>query len=72
MNVIKDTTLLNTSHIQSLIKDSVSGMVARPGSIVSIDRHYLVEKLESYLNNKIMCEKMRIEPQSIIKEDFIK
>lgn len=72
MNVINDTTLLNTSHIQSLIKDSVSGMVARPGSIVSIDRNYLVEKLESYLNNKIMCEKMRIEPQSIIKEDFIK
>jgi hypothetical protein len=72
MNVINDTTLLNTAHIQSLIKDSVGGMVAKPGSIVSINRHYLVDKLEAYLNNKIMCEKMRIDPQFIIREDFIK
>lgn len=71
MNVINDTSLLDTANIQCLIKDAVNGIVARPGSISTVDRNFIVEKLEGYLNNKIMCEKMRAEPQSIIREDFI-
>ena len=71
MNVINDPSLMNTSHIQCLIRDITSGMVATPGSISTINRNYLVNKLEGFLNNKIMCENMRSNPNVINKEDFI-
>jgi glycosyltransferase involved in cell wall biosynthesis len=72
MNVVNDPSIMDTSHIQCLIRDAVSGMVAKPGSITTINRNYLVDKLEGFLNNKIMCEKMRLDNNTIIKEDFIK
>lgn len=71
LNVINDPHLLRTSNIQSLIKDLSNGIVAKNGNMMSINRQYAVEILEAFLNNKIMCEKMRLEPKSIVKEDFI-
>lgn len=71
MNIINDSTLLDTANLQSLIRDTVSGMVAKPNAITTINRNYIVEKLDGFLNNKIMCEKMRTDPKTIIKEDFI-
>ena len=71
MKIINDPSLLNTATIQCLIRDTVSGMTAKPGYISTVDRQSIVERLEALLNNKIMCEKMRTNPQTIIKEDFI-
>lgn len=71
-NVINDPHLLQTSTIQSLIKDAAMGVVAKNGNISTVTRQNIVETLEAHLNNKIACEKMRSEPNSIVKEDFIK
>lgn len=71
-HIINDPSLINTASIQCLIRDTVSGIVATPGSLTMINRNYLVDKLDGYLNNKIMCEKMRTDSKTIIKEDFIK
>jgi glycosyltransferase involved in cell wall biosynthesis len=70
-NVINEPSLMNTAHIQVLIRDAVSGLVARNGSIMSLTKQNIVEALEGHLNNKIMCETMRIHPDSIKKEDFL-
>jgi len=69
--LINDPHLLNTANIQNLIKELASGLIAKNGSISSITRQYAVDILESLLNNKIMCEQMRQNPDSIKKEDFI-
>lgn len=69
--LINDPHLLNTANIQNLIKELASGLIAKNGSISSITRQYAVDILESLLNNKIMCEQMRQNSDSIKKEDFI-
>jgi hypothetical protein len=46
-------------------------MIATPNSTAIINRNYIIERLDGFLNNKIMCEKMRVSPTSIVKEDFI-
>lgn len=70
-NVIKSPELLKTAHIQTLIRDASSGVVAKNGTMSSLSYQQIVEILESHMHNKIMCEKMRTEPNSIIKDDFI-
>jgi hypothetical protein len=62
---------MNTANIQCLIRDTVSGMIATPNSTAIVNRNYIIERLDGFLNNKIMCEKMRVSPTSIVKEDFI-
>lgn len=71
LNVINDPHLLKTANMQTLIKELSNGLVAKNGSIISINRQYAVEILEGLLNNRIMCEQMRLNPNSINKEDFI-
>lgn len=70
-NIINDSNLINTAPIQMLIKESVSGIIATGGSLTSVNKDYLVHKLEAFLNNKIMCEQMRLNSNTIQKEDFI-
>lgn len=70
-NVINEPSLLRTANIQSLIRDFNSGIVTKNGSTSQIGKQQVVEILDSYLNNKIMCEKMRNNSNHIIKEDFL-
>lgn len=71
LKVINDPHLLKTSNIQTLIKDLTSGLVAKNGNTTSVNRQYAVDILEGLLNNKIMCDAMRADPNNIKKEDFI-
>lgn len=70
-NVLNEPSLINTAFIQNLIRDAQSGLVARNGAITSISLQNIVENLEGLLNNKINCENMRINSNTITKEDFI-
>lgn len=71
LKVINDPHLLKTANIQNLIKELTSGLIAKNGAITSVDRQYAINILENLLNNRIMCEQMRLNPNSINKEDFI-
>lgn len=71
LNVINDTHLLKTSNIQTLIKDVSGGLVAKNGSIITTTKQYAIDILEGFISNKINCEKMRLNYDSISKEDFI-
>lgn len=72
LKVINDPHLLKTANIKNLIKELTSGLIAKNGAITSVDRQYAVNILENLLNNRIMCEQMRLNPNSINKEDFIR
>ena len=71
LNVINDPHLLKTSNIQTLIRDLSSGLVAKNGNIISATKQYAVDTLEAFITNKVNCEKMRLDPNTISKEDFI-
>lgn len=71
LNIINDPYLLQTANIQTLIKDAVNYLVARSGSISTISKQEVLSILEGYLNNKIIYEKIRLNPELISKEDFI-
>ena len=70
-HIINDHNLLDTAAMQCLIRDLHSGLIAKNGSISVLERNHVINMLENHLNNKIACEKMRTEPQNIMKEDFI-
>jgi glycosyltransferase involved in cell wall biosynthesis len=71
LKVINDPHLLKTANIQSLIKDITNTLITRSGSIGIFDKKEALEILEGFFNNKIICEKMRTNPELITKEDFI-
>lgn len=71
-NIINESSILNTSNIQCLIRDATNGVTAKNGSISALTRQNVIETLEGQLNNKLVCEKMLSNPSSIQKEDFIK
>ena len=71
LKVINDPHLLKTANIQTLMRDATGGLVAKNGNVISISKQYLVDILETFLANKINCEKMRLNPDTITKEDFI-
>lgn len=71
LNLINDPHLLQTANIQTLIKDLTNGLVAKNGSIVSTNKQYAIDILENFIANKINCEKMRLNPNTMVKEDFI-
>jgi hypothetical protein len=62
---------LKTANIQNIIKELDGGLIAKNGSITSINKEYAINILEGLLTNKINCEKMRLNPQTINKEDFL-
>lgn len=69
--VINDPHLIGTANIQNLIRELTSGMIAKNGTMVSVTRQYAIDILENILSNKVNCEKMRLDPNNIKKEDFI-
>jgi hypothetical protein len=69
--VINDPHIIKTANIQNLIKELNSGLMAQNGNITIATKQHAVTILEGLLNNKIMCEKMRLDPNSLKKEDFI-
>lgn len=71
LKVINDPHLLKTANIQTLIKELTTGLVSKNGGMVTADRTYALQILENLIGNKINCEKMRLNPNSIVKEDFI-
>jgi len=71
INVLNDPHLLKTANIQNLIKDMSSGLIAKNGTLISSSRQQAVDILESFIHNKVNCEKMRNQPNLITKEDFI-
>lgn len=71
LNILKDPHLLRTAHIQTLIKDMTGGLISRNGIITVASRQLVIDILEGFIHNKINCEKMRQNPNSITKEDFI-
>jgi glycosyltransferase involved in cell wall biosynthesis len=70
-NVINEPSLINTANIQTMIRDLDNAMVPRNNNILLFQRNHAVEALEGLLSNKVHCETMRTQPQSIVKEDFI-
>lgn len=71
-NIVNNPDLLNTAIIQCLIRDLNNGIIHKDGAITPINKNQAVQILEGYLNNQISCEKMRTNPSTIAKEDFIK
>lgn len=69
--VIAEPDMIKTAHCQSLIRDLSSALIAKNGSITSMDKNAVVQNLEAHLNNKIVCEQMRSSAKNIAKEDFI-
>ena len=70
-NIINSPELLNTATIQNLIRDADSGFVARNKNMTVLSRENIIQYLEGFLNNKIMHENMRANPDSLKKEYFI-
>lgn len=70
--IINEPYLINTSHIQMLIKDVQAKLVCNNGSIRSFTLKEVMPILEQYLNNKIACENMRLNEKSLPEEDYLK
>jgi glycosyltransferase involved in cell wall biosynthesis len=71
LKVLNDPYILKTANIQTLIRDVTNGIICKNGHTIYINKQYIIDILEGLLNNKIMCEKMRMNPEQILKEDFI-
>jgi hypothetical protein len=56
---------------QNLIRDLSSILVARNNMIQSIDHNHALQVLNQLLNEKMHYEHMRINENSIQKEDFL-
>lgn len=70
-NIIKEPALLKTANVQLMIRDFCAGLCFNNGGIRSLTHEQVVKLLETYLSNKISEEHARINPNSLIKEDFI-
>jgi len=70
-HVINEPYLINTAPIQMLIKDFINSVIVQNGHFKTFGHQDVIAILESFLNNKIVCEQMRTNKNSIAKEDFI-
>jgi len=70
--LINSPELLHTAAIQTLIRDSDSGLVCRNRITHVLNRQQIVEYLEGFLKSKVMHEQVRTNPQILQPEDFIK
>lgn len=69
-NVLKEPFLLKTHQIQSLIKNLDDTYIHSNGTISPYTRNDIVKTLESFLNNKVACEKMR-NGEIPLEDDFL-
>lgn len=70
-HIIKEPRLFYTAHIQGLLKDFQSGLVAKNSMIQSCSHQEIVSVLEQHLANKIYHEKLRLNSHLLQQEDFI-
>lgn len=70
--IVQEPDLLKTANIQNLIRDFSSGLCFHNGSIRTLNHEQVVKILETYLTNKMMEEKARLNPSILMPEDFIK
>lgn len=70
-HIINEPDLLKTASVNNLIRDADSGLVPRNKGISVLNRQNIVEALEVFLNNKVVCDKMLTNANTIQKEDFI-
>lgn len=69
-NILLEPNFMNTSTAQCLIRDLSSNLVARGGLLQTFDYKKATDILESYLNNKIMCNEI-INSIDKTQEDFL-
>lgn len=70
INVIKDPEIINSAHMQNLIKDLSSQLIAKNGTISHFDHKKVIEILEIQLNNKLICGQFLNDP-NVLQEDFL-
>lgn len=70
-NIINEPGLVNTANIQTIIRDLDVHLVSRNNGVLSFNRNHAIESLDALLNNKVSCETMRVEPNRMIREDFL-
>jgi glycosyltransferase involved in cell wall biosynthesis len=69
-NIIQSPELIKTSLIQNIIKNMDEGYASTDGGIGNFDHKASVQVLETYLNNKIFCEKIR-NNEIEMKDNFL-
>lgn len=70
-NIINEPHLANTANVQTIMRDLDMNLVCRNGACMSFNRNNAVDSLDGLLSNKIACEKMRLNPNLLQKDDFI-
>jgi len=71
-NIINEPYLINTSHVQQIIRDLSTKLIARNGTIKTFLFKDAVQALEQYLNNKVAAESMRFNEEKLEIEDFLR
>lgn len=71
LQIIKEPYLINTAPIQRLIKDIDGKIIAKNGVIQGFTYNDAIKALEYHLNNKIVCEDIRLKPELSKREDFL-
>lgn len=69
--ILNESNLINTGYVQYLLKDFNNILVCGKNSVTTKEHKEVVEILDTYLKNKIVCEEARVNFKSIEKEDFI-
>jgi glycosyltransferase involved in cell wall biosynthesis len=70
-NVIKEPYLFYTAPIQKIVKDLTTKIISVGGIIRSFSHQDAISSLEQHLNNKIISEKLRTQPQLLSPEDYL-
>jgi glycosyltransferase involved in cell wall biosynthesis len=70
-NIIKEPYLINTAHVQILLRDICEKIIGRGGSVHGFGGKQLVEAMEQHLNNKIVHEQLRQNEKHINKESYL-
>lgn len=70
-SIINEPELVNTAHIQMLIKDFAAGLGVSGGGIRQLSYEQIAKILETFLSNKIAEEDTRNQPSLLQQEDFL-
>lgn len=70
-NVIKEPYLLNTAHVQQIIRDAQYKIIAKGGSVSGFGGQQIIQALEQHLNNKIVHEQLRQQEHKIPKDSYL-
>jgi hypothetical protein len=70
--IINEPSLFYSAHVQNLLKDFHSGLVAKNGTITGYGQKEVIEILELHLSSKIANRDLRLNPLLLEeKEDYI-